>query len=318
YFAGILEDLQASGFTLGKVVVPNRPFVVPRWVLVLLAFSLALMTLLLWEYFFGFHLAPFGASFVILLLLILGSPLWGMKVLGLWAGMVVPTLAVVLCIDHFKREQIVSGLGMAFLTLFAGAMMVSIGLYHWLFVLRIHQYFGVKVSLALPPVLVVLYLFKSRSLGGSIGQFFLDPLKRFELLILGIAGVGAVLYLTRSGNFPLLPAGTLESTMRRVLERMLFMRPRTKEFLVGYPALWLLCVFPLSFFRPAYQVMLWLAVAVGFTTFLNSFSHIHTPFLFVLLRFGNALALSIAVFFVYWVVIRVGLWLYHWVSRWGE
>lgn len=318
YFRDVLETLRGSGFVLGRVIVPHRPFAVPRFILVLFAVAVALMTLLLWEFFFGFHLAPFLVSLAVLLLGIFLNPIGGMKVLGLWAGVVVPTLAVVLCVENFREEKILQGLGLAFLTLFAGAMVVAAGLYHWLFVLRIHQYFGVKVALALPPLLVLLYLFKSRLLGMSIGQFFLDHLRRFELLILGIVAVGAVLYLTRSGNFPLLPAGSLESMMRGVLERVLFMRPRTKEFLIGYPALWLLSVFPLSAFRPAYQVLLWLAVAVGFTTFLNSFSHLHTPFLFVLLRFGNAMALSIAVFFVYWVVIKVGLAIYHWVSRWGE
>lgn len=318
YFQDVLETLRGSGFVLGRVAVPHRPFAVPHLILALFVVAVALMTLLLWEFFFGFHLVPFLVSLVVLLLGIFLNPVGGMKALGLWAGVVAPTLAVVLCVENFRQEKIIQGLILSFLTLFAGAMVVSVGLYHWLFVLRIHQYFGVKVSLALPPLLVLLYLFKSRLLGMSIGQFFLDHLKRFELLILGIVAVGAVLYLTRSGNFPLLPAGSLESLMRGVLERMLFMRPRTKEFLIGYPALWLLSVFPLSAFRPAYQVLLWLAVAVGFTTFLNSFSHLHTPFLFVLLRFGNAMALSIAVFFIYWVVIKVGLAIYHWVSRWGE
>ena len=318
YFQGVLEALEESGFTLGRVPVPHRPFAMPSWVLALFALAVALFTMLLFESFFTFELWPFATSLAVLFLSIFLSPLWGMKILGLWTGIVVPTLAAILCVEGFKKEHVFQGLGMAFLVLFAGAMVVSIGLYHWLFVLRIHQYFGVKVSLALPPLLLLLYLFKSRSLGVSIGQFFLDHLKRFELLILGIVGIGAVLYLTRSGNFPLFPAGTLESTMRGVLERMLFVRPRTKEFLIGYPALWLLAVFPLSTFRPAYRVLLWLAVAVGFTTFLNSFSHLHTPFLFVLLRFGNALALSIAVFFLYWVVLKVGLWIYHRIARWGE
>ena len=318
YFQNILQTLRENGFVLGKAVVPQRPFAVPRFMLALFAVSMALMTLLLWEFFFDFHLVPFLGSLVVLLLGIFLNPIGGMKILGLWAGVVVPTLAVILCVENFRKEKILQGLGLSFLTLFAGAMVVSMGLYHWLFVLRIHQYFGVKVSLALPPLFVLLYLFKARLLGVSVGQFFLDYLKRFELLILGIVAVGTVLYLTRSGNFPLLPAGGLESLMRGGLERMLFMRPRTKEFLIGYPALWLLSVFPLSAFRPAYQILLWLAVTVGFTTFLNSFSHLHTPFLFVLLRFGNAMALSIAVFFVYWVAIKVGLAIYHFFARWGE
>ncbi|MCX6090978.1 MAG: DUF5693 family protein [Candidatus Atribacteria bacterium] len=128
---------------------------------------------------------------------------------------------------------------------------------------------------------------------------------------------GFVLYLTRSGNFPLLPAGLMESKMRLVLERALFMRPRTKEFLIGYPALWLLFTFCRTRLRPIYQLVLWLGVSVGFITFFNSFCHIHTPFLYILLRFGNAILLSVPIFVLYYLVIRIGLLVWNWMAYWG-
>lgn len=318
YFTSIIETLQESGFTLGQLKLPHRPFGVPRWILSFFAVAVSLFTMLLWESFFDFKILPFLMTLSILLILIFLDLIVGMKIMGLWAGVVVPTLAVILCIDGFQKEEIWQSLGLAFLVLFAGAMVVALGMYHWLFVLRIHQYLGVKVSLVLPPLLVVLYLFRSRSLGESIGSFLLGPLRRFELLLVLFLGVGAVFYLTRSGNFPLLPAGNLESMMRRILERVLFMRPRTKEFLIGYPALWILSVFPMATIRPAYRVLLWLGVAVGFTTFLNSFSHLHTPFLFVLLRFGNALILSLIAFFFYWLIIWLGISVYRFLAHWGE
>ena len=184
--------------------------------------------------------------------------------------------------------------------------------------MRIYQYWGVKASLLVPPLLTLLYLFRKSYWGLSIRQVLLEDLKRFELLIVAFLGVAALLYLTRSGNFPLLPAGGLETKIRVLLERLLFMRPRTKEFLIGYPALWLLFYWNKDKIRPAYSLILWLGVAVGFSTFFNSFCHIHTPFLYIILRFFNALVLSFFVAVVYILVIKLALFLWQKVGRWGE
>jgi hypothetical protein len=84
----------------------------------------------------------------------------GMRVLGLLSGIVYPTLGVIILIDAiYSGRGKIQSLGWAFITLFSGALTVSLGLYHWLFVLRIYQYWGVKVSLLAPPLLTLLYLF---------------------------------------------------------------------------------------------------------------------------------------------------------------
>jgi hypothetical protein len=103
--------------------------------------------------------------------------------------------------------------------------------------------------------------------------------------------------------------------MRAFLERVLFARPRTKEFLIGYPALWLLAC--LRNLRPVYRMVLWLSATIGFVTLVNSFCHLHTPLLFILLRFVNALALSVPVFGVYYLAVLFALWLWRTVGRWG-
>jgi len=67
-----------------------------------------------------------------------------------------------------------------------------------------------------------------------------------------------------------------------------------------------------------FKAVLWLGVTVGFITFFNSFCHIHTPFLFILLRFFNAFILSFGVFVGYYLVIRVSMVIWNWLSRFGE
>lgn len=318
YLRALRQDIEAQGLTFGYPKLPHVPFVPPRWLVTLYAAISGIFfasvvgaffpRVSFWMWFFA------GCAGGILVSL---HPLWGVRITGLLAGVAVPTLAVFVLIESFEKKKMLPGIGLAFLISFSGASIIAQGMYHWLFVLRIEQYFGVKVALTLPLLFVLLYLFRRRLLGGSIQDILLGSLKRFEVLILAFLGIAFALYLMRSGNFPLLGAGELENRMRVFLERVLFARPRTKEFLIGYPALWLLASFSKRGLRPVYQLILWLGVTVGFVTFLNSFCHLHTPLLFILLRFANAFLLSFPVFFVYFLVLTLGLFLWRTVGRWG-
>lgn len=319
YLQALREDIRAHGLTFGYPVLPHRSFVPSRFLLFLFAIVTGIFPVFVLMAFFPripLWTGIFGSA--ILAGIVTWNMLWGMKIIGLCAGVTVPTLSVFLLIEDFAKKRWLRGVIGAFLVSFAGALIVAQGLYHWFFVLRVEQYFGVKVALTLPLFLVLLYLFRCRLLGGSIQEVLLGNLRRFELLLAAFLGVALVLYLTRSGNFPLLGAGGFESRIRSLLERLLFMRPRTKEFLIGYPALWLLMSFRGEPLRPAYQLVLWLGVAVGFVTFFNSFCHLHTPLLFIFLRFVNALLLSLPVFVAYYLLIALGLFLWKTFGRWGE
>lgn len=318
YLQALRQDIEAQGLTFGYPKLPHIPFAPPRWLVTLYAAISGIFLASVAGAFFPqvSFLVWFFAGLAGGILTSL-RPLWDMKIAGLFAGIAAPTLAVFLLVESFKIKKVLSGIGLAFLVSFAGASIIAQGMYHWLFVLRIEQYFGVKLALTLPLLFVLLYLFRRRLLGGSIQDILLGSLRRFEVLVLAFLGVAFALYLMRSGNFPLLGAGELESRMRVFLERVLFARPRTKEFLIGYPALWLLASFAKRGLRPVYQLVLWLGVTVGFVTFLNSFCHLHTPLLFILLRFANAFLLSFPVFFVYLLAIILGLFLWRTVGRWG-
>jgi len=316
YLQALREDIQAQRLTFGLPLLPHRAFAPSRAFLVLSAFVISFFALFLFEALF-FRL-PLWLGFLggaLLSSTVFASPLWGMKIIGLCAGVTAPTLSVMLLAEEFSQGRKFRGILEAFLVAFAGSLVIAQGLYHWLFVQRIEQYFGVKVMLTLPVVLVFLYLFRRRLLGGSLEEVLLGNLRRFELFIAVVLGAAFVLYLTRSGNFPLLGAGEFEIRMRAFLERVLFARPRTKEFLIGYPALWLLAC--LRNLRPVYRMVLWLSATIGFVTLVNSFCHLHTPLFFILLRFVNALALSVPVFGVYYLAVLFALWLWRTVGRWG-
>lgn len=318
YLSSLSDELERGGFVKGDLE-PLSSFSPPLWAHLLFVLSVSLTGSVVWGAFL-----PGKWGVCVILAVVLGTlSLWGDRIAGMQytgfvAGLAFPTLSVFLLIDAFREKRLGGKVvTAAFLVVFAGAFLVALNLFDQLFVLRIEQYWGVKVSFIVPLVLVALYMFRSRVLGVTIGQAVLGALKRYELVILAVLGIGFLLYVTRTGNFPLFPAGAVESRMRAMLEQVLFMRPRTKEFLIGYPALWVLLAYRNKPMRAAYRVVLWLALTVGFVTFFNSFCHIHTDFVFILLRFLNAFLLSIPVGLVYLAGIWLIFALWQRMERWG-
>ena len=124
-----------------------------------------------------------------------------------------------------------------------------------------------------------------------------------------IAGL-LLIYLLRTGN-DTTTVSEYERLFRAMLDNVLFVRPRTKEFLFGHPLL--LLAFYWGYQRDEMLPVLALG-AIGQISLVNTFAHIHTPVLTSLLRTINGLVLGIvigvALILVVNLVIRLGrpLW----------
>ena len=110
-----------------------------------------------------------------------------------------------------------------------------------------------------------------------------------------LAGAGAV-YILRTGNFGL-PVANMEIVLREFLEKVLVVRPRTKEFLIGHPALYILL-------RERRGKAAWLmpVAVIGQLSMVNTFSHIHTPLLVTLIRTGYGLVFG---YIIGWTVYQL-------------
>jgi hypothetical protein len=230
-----------------------------------------------------------------------GYELWVRKLYALGASVAFPVLAVL-----WASEAVRAGLGSAVAGLWAassvsaaGGLVVAALLTAWPFLTASEVFPGVKVATVLPLVLVGAALAAradpeasaqpgswSERLRGWLGR----PVSAGALLAAGVvAGVLAVLLL-RTGNtaLPLVP---LEERLRDALERALVARPRTKEYLLGHPALVLALAAPALGLR-RWRPLLLLAGVVGQAGLVNSFSHLHTPLLYTVWRTVNALVLG--------------------------
>ena len=118
---------------------------------------------------------------------------------------------------------------------------------------------------------------------------FLEVMRRSplwtELALLGVVMLGALVMALRSGNVSNVPGW--EVAFRDFVENMLIVRPRTKEFMIGYPALVIYWFTVRKGLIPYYREVLRLAAALAFCSAVITFCHFHTPLYLSVIRTLN-------------------------------
>ena len=173
------------------------------------------------------------------------------------------------------------------------------------FMLEVQQFFGVKALLVVPALaLVAIYLFTD-AFGArrQIGDAFSSPVRAWQLAAIVVLVAGAALLVLRSGNQPDTGVSPLEVHLRGFLTTLLGARPRFKEFLVGFPALFLLPAL-LPAHRRALGWVFVLAIGIGTADIVDTFSHIHTSLVIGALRLFNGLVVGSAVGLIAQAVYR--------------
>jgi hypothetical protein len=236
--------------------------------------------------------------------------LWS-QALALLAALAFPTLSLIAVLPqdaHAAAPANVGGprlIGQSILRLWGlsaltalGGIMVAGLLSQWAFMLEIRGFLGVKPAHLIPIVLIGLVLAAAEAPSAELWPRLRAWARQPLLLEYGIAviivGLAAVFALGRTGNAGLPVLGGLELKSRVVLEHLVVARPRTKEYLIGHPFMML------AFALPALGLRRWvlpvaLIGAIGQVGLVNSFSHIHTPLVYVILRTLYALVIGSAI-----------------------
>ena len=105
----------------------------------------------------------------------------------------------------------------------------------------------------------------------------------------------------RSDNVAFVPGW--EIRFREMLERLLGVRPRTKEFLFGYPCLIVYYAFVRRGWAARYREALRIGASLAFASAINTFCHFHTLLPLTIVRVANGWWLGILVGFVAVVAI---------------
>lgn len=308
----IADELRAAGFRLGRAT-PIPQYRGNNRVLVgLAALAVPSIFVLLLE-FFGWYrrsLAAIVYSATIALYLaglLTNHDAFARSVIALAGALLFATAALLILIPAWRelpapttRTQLARSLGWTVAATgvaLLGALVVVGVMSMPLAMEEIERFRGVRLVLALPPLIaLVLYLF-DRRFGSGVERprdVFLSPVLAYQLLG-GIAIVAAAaLMLARSGNDSEISPSPFELALRHLLTSALSVRPRFKEFLIGFPALMLLPAL-LPSHRRAVGWLLALAIGVGIGDIIDTFSHLHTPIEISILRVVNGLIVGAAI-----------------------
>ncbi len=140
--------------------------------------------------------------------------------------------------------------------------------------LRLTPFSGVKLTLLLPPLLVLVHDLRRRVHPESLPEIIGRPAVWGELFLLGAMMLAMLVMALRSDNVSNVPAW--EVAFREFMERALLVRPRTKEFLIGYPALAVYWYVARKGYIPGYREAVRIVSVLAFSSAVNTFCHFHT------------------------------------------
>ncbi|SHJ28115.1 DUF5693 family protein [Desulfofundulus thermosubterraneus] len=247
--------------------------------------------------------------------LLAAAPSPARKLMALAAVIIFPSLAIITNV-RARGAPALESAGMLLRTTLASLLgaLFTVGLLTDAgFMLKLDQFSGVKLAHLAPLLLVAgVFFFLSgpaepfgKRLERTLNQPVLVKWAALAALLLAVLAV----YLVRTGNEGQMATSALELKFRGFLDAVLGVRPRTKEFLLGHPALMLLFY---TGYRDNRFLPLLLLGAIGQVSLVNTFAHIHTPLLVSLMRLVNGLWLGILVGLAAILVVNLAQ---HWWRR---
>ncbi len=232
--------------------------------------------------------------FVCLALLYTVAPNLSLQLSAVLAAIIFSTLAFVSQTVNRLDKKHSMGLGFVALTIlrtfavavFGGVMVAGFHSTPY-FTSGAALFRGVALTNVLPfaPVIWALYA-KSTNNGSewtfsSIARKLSSPLKQnvtwLHIILIGIAVAVLYVYAARMGHQSGMELLPLEDEMRRLLDELLLVRPRTKEFLIAYPAFILGLTFYAKGNKTIFSAILLAIGALAPISIINTFMHFTNP-----------------------------------------
>jgi len=305
----LTEALSRSGFTIraggARPFEPLEPLV---WMFPLVGLGVGVLTgWLLWQLRANGWSVWLPLSMGIAFALLCWLPL-GRKLVALCAAVLFPTVGLIMlpAIAPSPTPSLsVSGaiwricglLAFAFGWSLMGALHIVGLLAGTAFLVKADQFVGIKLAHVLPMLLVGAF-YAAYSVGGwdFWRRWLNQPVFWWQAGVALVVLLAVVLMLLRTGNEVPGVVSDIELRLRALLENLMNVRPRTKEFLIGHPAL-VLALTLLIRDRRAWLPLAMLLGAIGQVSVVNTFCHLHSPLAVSLLRVAWGAGLGIALGF---------------------
>lgn len=299
FLVKVQEDMPGI-FHLGKAE-PFEEIHIPVWsynftlLAAVLFISTAVLSILKKQWLFYLSLLGLGA--VSLLYLVTDRTVL-IQGLALLVSLAAPVYAI---LPLGENRGILRSYGRGILVSFAGIAIIIALLNGNEFVSHIVIFRGVILVYIFPIAFMYIY-----SIWGNVRGLLKTSIKYWHAAILVIIAAMGVYYIMRSGNGG--SASSIELALRSYLEQLMYVRPRTKEFLIGFP----LYVLGLYFLPINKKVALLLFVpgVIGFLSIVNTFTHLHIPIYISLLRTAYSLVLGLLIGYILIFLYKKGSVIY--------
>jgi len=123
----------------------------------------------------------------------------------------------------------------------------------------------------------------------AVGNVLKSPVLVWQIIAGAVLLAVVAVYLLRTGNGAPELVSTVELKFRELLNTLLTVRPRTKEFMVGHPLMLLV----LSYGYCHQKLPVLLLGLIGQISLVNTYAHLHTPLAVSFLRSFHGLWLGI-------------------------
>jgi Family of unknown function (DUF5693) len=242
---------------------------------------------------------------------------FGLHLNALLLSMAFPTLGFIV-LDHvrFRTWPDSVRIPTAFLMISAFSLLGGLyvaGLLNGLaYYIKADEFLGIKISVFVP-ILVVAAVFATR---WTDWKKTLATGITWGSALLGLVLIAALgIMIARTGNDGGVGASDGELLFRSALEQFLHVRPRTKEFLVGHPALWIALGMYFRYMNTekipteklarlrSWTILALALGAVGQTDIVNTLCHLHIPVVLSVVRVTLGIVLGCIVGSVLWAVV---------------
>ncbi len=313
-----MTNIRALGYTVNGETLPMDYAAHRRFIGACASVLMVMMLLLMWEMLSGQkRLSLTIAALVIALLWALSSLIVPINLIRLYPSLfclVLACFAMTVLLDIIRRrrnkglmptEILLAGavlLGTLCLGLLVMGAMLSGAEYY----LNNELFRGIKISLIAPPLYTavafyIMYIEEKKDIRVFLNKIKLAmqaQIKVYWVVLALVFGALGMYYLRRSGNVNSI--SSLESAMRTAITHLFPARPRTKEFLIGYPSLVLLIFYVRKTDNRLLQWIFAIGTAVLASSIVNTSCHVFADLSVIYGRVANGLLLGTVIsIFVY-------------------
>ncbi|KAB2336747.1 polysaccharide biosynthesis protein [Cytobacillus depressus] len=165
------------------------------------------------------------------------------------------------------------------------------------YLVKVEAFRGVKLIYVFPILFMFLYAIRTQIKG-----LLTTRVEYWHLAFIAVIGVIGLYYISRTGN-----AGSvsdIELVLRQKLEEAMYVRPRTKEFLIGLP-FFVLALYVIPYYKKLGFYLL-IPGVIGYLSIVNTFTHLHIPLYVSILRTVYSLILGLIIGWIFILVYKKG------------